>query len=73
MWIVSGFAAKHKVLNRESFPYTLSFSDELQKFFPSNDLMYNYGICLVTIPNYSTYTGQTLLITKPQFSSVVSR
>jgi len=40
VWIVSGFAAKHKVLNRESFPYILSFSDELQKSSPLNDLMY---------------------------------
>jgi len=40
MWIVLGFAAKHKVLKRKSFPYILSFSDEPQKFSPSNDLMY---------------------------------
>jgi len=29
-----------EVLNCESFPYILSFSDEPQKFSPSNDLMY---------------------------------
>jgi len=40
MWIVLGFTAKHKVLNHESFPYIFSFSDEPQKFSPSNDLMY---------------------------------
>jgi len=38
MWIVSGFAAKHKVLNHKSFLYILSFNDEPQKFSPSNDL-----------------------------------
>jgi len=40
MWIVLVFAAKQKVLNHESFPYILSFSDESQKFSLSNDLTY---------------------------------
>ena len=37
-----GIAVKHKVLNHESFPYILSFSDKPQKFSPSNinDLTY---------------------------------
>jgi len=49
--IVLEFNAKHKVLNSESFPYILSFSNELWMFSPLNDLMYMVWLLGVVIVN----------------------